>query len=168
MPKGAVITRKAYGGAYDAMASKHIGADYNLAFPTAEIAVMVPEGAVDIGRRREIQRAAAPTAARARFIADDKAKFANPQGDRARLYRRSALPALAPHSTGLALDLLRDEAGREPTEEARKHPALTEFCDGWEPTRAALSESSASKPLSAPRRAGAGASDAVARPIPSV
>ena len=52
VPKLTVITRKAYGGAYDVMASKHIRADYNLAFPTAEIAVMGPDGAVNIIYRR--------------------------------------------------------------------------------------------------------------------
>src|SRR6185369_14616516 len=57
VPKITVITRKAYGGAYDVMASKHIRADVNLAFPTAEIAVMGPDGAVNIIYRREIEKA---------------------------------------------------------------------------------------------------------------
>src|ERR1700684_4156563 len=57
VPKLTVITRKAYGGAYDVMSSKHIRADYNLAFPTAEIAVMGPEGALNIVYKREIERA---------------------------------------------------------------------------------------------------------------
>jgi len=78
VPKITVITRKAYGGAYDVMASKHIRADYNIAFPTAEIAVMGPEGAVNIAYRREIQKAADPEAARKKLIAEYKAKFANP------------------------------------------------------------------------------------------
>ncbi len=78
VPKLTVITRKAYGGAYDVMASKHIRADYNLAFPTAEIAVMGPDGAVNIVYRREIQAAADPTAARDGFVAEYKDKFANP------------------------------------------------------------------------------------------
>ena len=78
VPKVTVITRKAYGGAYDVMASKHIRADYNLAFPTAEIAVMGPEGAVNIVYRREIQAAADPAAERAKFVAEYKTKFANP------------------------------------------------------------------------------------------
>ena len=60
VPKVTVILRKAYGGAYDVMASKHIRADVNLAFPTAEIAVMGPEGAVNIVRRGEIAQAADP------------------------------------------------------------------------------------------------------------
>jgi propionyl-CoA carboxylase beta chain len=78
VPKVTVILRKAYGGAYDVMASKHIRADINLAFPTAEIAVMGPEGAVNIVRRGEIAQAADPDKARAAFVADYREKFANP------------------------------------------------------------------------------------------
>ena len=78
VPKVTVITRKAYGGAYDVMASKHIRADYNLAFPTSEIAVMGPDGAVNIVYRNAIAKAADPVKARAEFIAEYKAKFANP------------------------------------------------------------------------------------------
>jgi propionyl-CoA carboxylase beta chain len=78
VPKITIITRKAYGGAYDVMASKHIRADYNLAFPTAEIAVMGPEGAVNIVYRREIQAADDPDAARAQFVTEYRDKFANP------------------------------------------------------------------------------------------
>src|SRR5215471_14211487 len=78
VPKITVITRKAYGGAYDVMASKHIRADVNLAFPTAEIAVMGPDGAVNIVRRNEIAKAKDPAAARADFVADYKETFANP------------------------------------------------------------------------------------------
>ncbi|HVH43471.1 MAG TPA: carboxyl transferase domain-containing protein, partial [Labilithrix sp.] len=73
-----VILRKAYGGAYDVMASKHIRADYNLAFPTAEIAVMGPDGAVNIIYKRAIDQAEDPAAARGKFVAEYKAKFANP------------------------------------------------------------------------------------------
>ncbi|HEY2514363.1 MAG TPA: acyl-CoA carboxylase subunit beta [Polyangiaceae bacterium] len=76
--KVTVILRKAYGGAYDVMASKHIRADINFAFPTAEIAVMGPEGAVNIVRRNEIAKAADPNKTRAEFVADYKEKFANP------------------------------------------------------------------------------------------
>src|SRR5262245_63860557 len=57
VPKVTVITRKAYGGAYDVMASKHVRADINLAYPTAEIAVMGPEGAVNIVYRNELDKA---------------------------------------------------------------------------------------------------------------
>jgi propionyl-CoA carboxylase beta chain len=78
VPKLTVITRKAYGGAYDVMASKHIRADLNLAWPTAEIAVMGPEGAVNIIFRREIEKAQDPKAEHARLVADYTEKFANP------------------------------------------------------------------------------------------
>ena len=78
MPKLAVITRKAYGGAYDVMSSKHIRADFNFAWPTAEVAVMGPEGAVNIVFRRELADAADPEARRRELIADYKERFANP------------------------------------------------------------------------------------------
>jgi propionyl-CoA carboxylase beta chain len=78
VPKVTVILRKAYGGAYDVMASKHIRADVNFAFPTAEIAVMGPEGAVNIVRRTEIAQSDKPDATRAAFVADYREKFANP------------------------------------------------------------------------------------------
>jgi propionyl-CoA carboxylase beta chain len=78
VPKLAVITRKAYGGAYDVMSSKHIRADFNVAWPTAEVAVMGPEGAVNIVFRREIAEAEDPDARRAELIADYKERFANP------------------------------------------------------------------------------------------
>jgi propionyl-CoA carboxylase beta chain len=78
VPKVTVILRKAYGGAYDVMASKHIRADVNLAFPTAEIAVMGPDGAVNIVRRNEIAQADDPEKARAAFVADYREKSANP------------------------------------------------------------------------------------------
>jgi len=78
VPKVTVILRKAYGGAYDVMASKHIRADMNFAFPTAEIAVMGSDGAVNIVQRNEIAKASDPAATRAAFVADYKEKFANP------------------------------------------------------------------------------------------
>ncbi|MBK8794622.1 MAG: acyl-CoA carboxylase subunit beta [Holophaga sp.] len=78
VPKLTVITRKAYGGAYDVMSSKHIRGDYNIAWPTGEIAVMGPEGAVNIIFRKELQEAADPAAKRAELIETYKEKFANP------------------------------------------------------------------------------------------
>jgi acetyl-CoA carboxylase carboxyltransferase component len=68
VPKLTVITRKAYGGAYDVMSSKHIRADFNLAWPTAEVAVMGPEGAVNIIFRKQIEAADDPDATRAEMI----------------------------------------------------------------------------------------------------
>src|SRR5436190_2431573 len=78
VPKVTVITRKAYGGAYCVMSSKHIRTDFNYAWPTAEIAVMGPEGAVNILYKREIDKAADPQAARAEKVAEFREKFANP------------------------------------------------------------------------------------------
>jgi acetyl-CoA carboxylase carboxyltransferase component len=78
VPKLTVITRKAYGGAYCVMSSKHIRSDLNLAWPTAELAVMGPDGAVSIIFRKEIAEAADPVARKAELVADYREKFANP------------------------------------------------------------------------------------------
>jgi propionyl-CoA carboxylase beta chain len=78
VPKVTVITRKAYGGAYCVMGSKHIRTDLNLAFPTAEIAVMGPQGAVNILYRDEIAGAEDPKAEHARRVAEYQKLFANP------------------------------------------------------------------------------------------
>ncbi len=78
VPKVTVITRKAYGGAYCVMSSKHIRTDVNFAWPSAEIAVMGPEGAVNILYKRELEKAADSQAARAVKIAEFREKFANP------------------------------------------------------------------------------------------
>jgi propionyl-CoA carboxylase beta chain len=78
VPKLAVITRKAYGGAYDVMSSKHIRADFNFAWPTAEVAVMGPEGAVNIVFRKELEEADDPDARREELIAEYRGQFANP------------------------------------------------------------------------------------------
>ncbi|MBM4360658.1 MAG: acyl-CoA carboxylase subunit beta [Deltaproteobacteria bacterium] len=119
VPKLTVITRKAYGGAYDVMASKHIRADYNLAFPTAEIAVMGPDGAVNIMYRREIQAAADPVAAKAAFVDEYREKFANP-------YKAAELgfidEVIAPRTLRKrlagALEMLKDKRDENPR---RKH-----------------------------------------------
>jgi propionyl-CoA carboxylase beta chain len=78
VPKVTVITRKAYGGAYCVMASKHIRTDVNYAWPTAEIAVMGPEGAVDIVYKRELDRAENRTETRQKKIEEFRDRFANP------------------------------------------------------------------------------------------
>jgi propionyl-CoA carboxylase beta chain len=78
VPKVTVITRKAYGGAYCVMSSKHIRTDFNFAWPSAEIAVMGPEGAVNILYKRELETAADPQQARADRVAEFREKFANP------------------------------------------------------------------------------------------
>ncbi len=86
VPKVAVITRKAYGGAYDVMSSKHIRGDVNFAWPSAEIAVMGPEGAIEIIFRKELADASDPEALRRRLIAEYRAQFANPYIAAARGY----------------------------------------------------------------------------------
>ncbi|MFH1112473.1 MAG: acyl-CoA carboxylase subunit beta [Pseudomonadota bacterium] len=78
VPKVTLITRKAYGGAYVVMSSKHLRADINLAYPTAEIAVMGPEGAIQILFRKEIEAADDPAAKRSGLIDDYVEKFASP------------------------------------------------------------------------------------------
>ncbi|MCZ6794634.1 MAG: methylmalonyl-CoA carboxyltransferase, partial [Planctomycetota bacterium] len=78
VPKITVITRKAYGGAYDVMASKHIRGDMNFAWPSAEIAVMGAEGAVEIIFRKEIRAAEDPESERERLVDEYRLKFANP------------------------------------------------------------------------------------------
>jgi propionyl-CoA carboxylase beta chain len=78
VPKVTVITRKAYGGTYDVMSSKHIPGDLNYAYPTAEIAVMGAEGAVNILYRKEIGEAKDPEAKRKELQEDYREKFANP------------------------------------------------------------------------------------------
>ena len=78
VPKITVITRKAYGGAYDVMGSKHLGGDINLAWPTAQIAVMGAQGAVNILYRRELASAPDPEALRATRVAEYEDTLANP------------------------------------------------------------------------------------------
>jgi len=78
VPKMTVITRKAYGGAYDVMNSKHLRADFNVAWPSAEIAVMGPEGAVNIVFRKEIEAAKDPKKRAAELVTEYREKFANP------------------------------------------------------------------------------------------
>jgi propionyl-CoA carboxylase beta chain len=78
VPKITVITRKAYGGAYDVMSSKHHGGDINYAYPTAEVAVMGPEGAVNIVFRKEIEKAEDKEATRKKLVEDYRNNFASP------------------------------------------------------------------------------------------
>ncbi|MCB0882129.1 MAG: acyl-CoA carboxylase subunit beta [Thermoleophilia bacterium] len=96
VPKITLITRKAYGGAYDVMSSKHIGADFNAAWPTAEVAVMGPDGAVNIVFKRELQRVEEeggdPAARRAELIEEYKAHFANPYVAAERGYVDAVIP----------------------------------------------------------------------------
>jgi propionyl-CoA carboxylase beta chain len=96
VPKITVITRKAYGGAYDVMGSKHLAADFNIAWPTAEVAVMGPEGAVNIIYRRDIQSSPTPDTRRQKLINDYKAHFANPYAAAERGYLDDVI---VPHET---------------------------------------------------------------------
>ena len=96
VPKLTVITRKAYGGAYDVMASKHLLADFNFAWPQAEVAVMGPEGAVNIIYRRSIAGSPTPDERRARLMADSKARFATPYAAAERGYIDDVI---LPHET---------------------------------------------------------------------
>jgi len=86
VPKITIITRKAYGGAFDVMSSKNVRGDVNLAWPTAEIAVMGPEGAVNIIFKDQIEKAADPEAERQRLVEDYRQRFANPYVAAARGY----------------------------------------------------------------------------------
>jgi propionyl-CoA carboxylase beta chain len=119
VPKITVITRKAYGGAYTVMSSKHIRSDVNLAWPGAEIAVMGAEGAARIVFRREIQAAKDGKAEERRLVADYKAKFANPYQAAARGYVDDVIePSRTRPMVIQALELL---AGKRDTNPPRKH-----------------------------------------------
>ncbi len=96
VPKITVITRKAYGGAYDVMASKHLLADFNFAWPTAEVAVMGAEGAVNIIYRRDIASSPTPDERRQALMNDYKARFANPYSAAERGYIDDVI---VPHET---------------------------------------------------------------------
>ena len=100
VPKMTVITRKAYGGAYDVMSSKHIRGDYNIAWPTAELAVMGAKGAVQIIHRRRIDSSKNPEQERQRLVDDYEESFANP-------YKAAALgyldDVILPSETRVAL-----------------------------------------------------------------
>jgi propionyl-CoA carboxylase beta chain len=119
VPKLTVITRKAYGGAYDVMSSKHIRGDYNVAWPSAEIAVMGPEGAVNIVYREEIARAKDPEAKRKELVAGYVERFANPYVAAAYGYLDDVIE---PHETRPRLcSALRSLAGKRDTNPKRKH-----------------------------------------------
>jgi propionyl-CoA carboxylase beta chain len=92
VPKVTVITRKAYGGAYDVMGSKHLGADMNFAWPTAQIAVMGAQGAVNILYRKELAEAADPEAKRQALVAEYEDALANPYIAAERGYVDSVIP----------------------------------------------------------------------------
>jgi propionyl-CoA carboxylase beta chain len=119
VPKLAVITRKAYGGAYDVMSSKHIRADFNFAWPTAEVAVMGPEGAVNIVFRNELAEADDPEARRAELIADYRERFANPYTAAERGY--GDVVSEPGRTRPVLIDALRTAATKRERRPARKH-----------------------------------------------
>jgi len=115
VPKITVITRKAYGGAYCVMASKHIRTDVNFAWPTAEIAVMGAEGAVGILYRREIAEASDQEAARKARVAEFEEKFANPYVAAERGFIDEIIePALTRKKLISALSLLENKRDTNP------------------------------------------------------
>jgi propionyl-CoA carboxylase beta chain len=119
VPKLTVITRKAYGGAYDVMSSKHIRGDVNFAWPTAEVAVMGPEGAVNIIYRREIAKADDPVKRKDELVADYREKFANPYVAAARGYIDDVIEPRETRSRLInALEMLNNKRDLNP---AKKH-----------------------------------------------
>ena len=125
VPKITVITRKAYGGAYCVMGSKHIRTDINLAWPTAEIAVMGPEGAVNIVYRRELAAAADQAAVRQQKVEEFRERFANPvRRGRARVRgRRDRAARDAPAGDPRAAHA-GEQSGHHAAEEARQHSSM--------------------------------------------
>ncbi len=115
VPKITIITRKAYGGAYDVMSSKHVRGDVNLAYPTAEIAVMGPDGAVNIIFRKELERSGDSQREKERLVAEYRKTFANP-------YKAAELgyidDVILPHDTRPriieALEMLKNKRDKNP------------------------------------------------------
>ena len=119
VPKLTVITRKAYGGAYDVMSSKHIRGDYNVAWPSAEIAVMGPEGAVNVIYREELAKVGDQDERRRQLAAEYVERFANPYVAAARGYVDDVIE---PRETRRKLvAALRSLAGKRDTNPRRKH-----------------------------------------------
>jgi acetyl-CoA carboxylase carboxyltransferase component len=119
VPKITLITRKAYGGAYDVMSSKHIRGDINLAWPSAEIAVMGPEGAVNIIFRKEISKAKDPDKKRAELVKDYREKFANPYIAASRGYIDDVIePSTTRARLINALEMLNNKRDKNPS---KKH-----------------------------------------------
>jgi len=115
VPKITVITRKAYGGAYDVMSSKHVRGDINYAWPTAEIAVMGPEGAVNILFKEEIEASPTPEETRQRLIQEYRDKFANPYLAAARGYIDDVIePRETRPKLIQALEMLRNKRDANP------------------------------------------------------
>jgi propionyl-CoA carboxylase beta chain len=115
VPKVAVVLRKAYGGAYLVMSSKHLRGDLNLAWPTAEVAVMGPDGAANVVYREEIATAKNPEARRKELIDEYRRKFANPYIPAGRGFLDDVIdPRETRHKLIRALEMLQNKADRNP------------------------------------------------------
>ena len=115
MPKITLVTRKDYGGAYIAMCSKHLGADFVMAWPTAEIAVMGAEGATNIIHRKEIKEAADPDAKRLEKIEEYREHFSNPYIAASRGYVDALIPPRETRPQIIRiLDALKDKQEQRP------------------------------------------------------
>ena len=126
VPRIQIITRKAYGGAYVVMNSKSIGADLAYAWPTAELAVMGPQGAVEIVYRRELQQAADPVARRAELVAEYTEKYANPYNAAERGYIDDVIdPAETRQKIVAGLRMLRTKREELPQPQARQRAAVS-------------------------------------------
>ncbi len=122
VPKITIITRKAYGGAYDVMSSKHIRGDLNLAWPKAELAVMGPEGAVNVIFRKEIAEAKDPDKRRAELVSEYREKFAHPYIAASRGYLDDIIePRLTRPTLINALEMLSNKRDSNP---GKKHGNL--------------------------------------------
>lgn len=119
VPKVTIITRKAYGGAYDVMSSKHIRGDINYAYPTSEIAVMGPDGAVNIIHRKELAESSDPDKTKAELVDDYRKKFANPYKAAELGYVDEVIePAQTRQRVIQALEMLQNKVDTNP---AKKH-----------------------------------------------
>ncbi len=119
VPKVTVITRKAYGGAYCVMSSKHIRTDFNYAWPTAELAVMGPEGAVNILYKRELDAAADPAAVRSEKVEEFREKFANPYIAAGRGFLDEVIPPR--HTRAKLITALRNLDNKRDKNPPKKH-----------------------------------------------
>ncbi len=134
VPKITVITRKAYGGAYCVMSSKHLRTDLNFAWPTAEIAVMGPEGAVNVLYRRELLSAADPDALRAEKVAEFREKFANPYVATDRGFVDAVIEPRQTRARIVAgLEMTRTKRSHNPP---KKHGSIPELVKVLSPTAA--------------------------------
>ncbi len=127
VPRVQIITRKAYGGAYVVMNSKSIGADLAFAWPSAELAVMGPEGAVEIVYRRDLAEAADPVGRRKELVEEYTERYANPYAAAERGYVDDVIdPAETRRVLVRSLDLLVSKREDLPEAQAREHAAVSE------------------------------------------